>query len=113
MSFELSYEMFKQAANYAGVEADGSIYWNYSGRGMYGRTCVGIIGSQSMATRFFIALTELWLEAGLDPADLFELADGTATDSMAWDTIFYWPHLALTDMPEDFDPENEAEEDCD
>lgn len=110
MSFELSYQMFKQATGYAGVEVEGSIKWGYSGRGMYGRTCVGIVGSQSTVNRFFIALTELWLEADLDPADLFDLADGTYTDSMAWDTIFYWPSLAITGMP---DSEIEAEEDCD
>lgn len=57
----------------------GKIYKNYSGRGMYGRTCYGIVTSSDPAE--VIASAE---EQGL--------TDGRA-DSLGLDVIVYWPHF--------------------
>lgn len=73
---------------------------DYSGRGMYGRTCVGVVGSSvSVALRFMFALAEQISEDGDDAweqrENVMELAEDLRTDSMAYDTIYYFPGLVI------------------
>lgn len=62
---------------------------NYSGRGMYGKTCVGIVGNTGDLIEFVIAV------ADADNDLAYELAE-VSTDSMASDKIFYWRKLDTT-----------------
>lgn len=66
---------------------------NYSGRGMYGRTCVGIVvGCTQLAFKFFAALA---MEDVAGPDVAFQLAEQAQTDSMGRDMIVYFPRLTL------------------
>jgi len=56
-------------------DAGGELYRGYSGRGMYGDTCIGITGN---ATK----IIETAGEHGIK---------GAITDSMGLDDIVYWP----------------------
>lgn len=77
--------------NYYSVE----FYNGYSGRGMYGKKCVGITG-QTEGCRFVIA--EVIKEAhNTKDADFEELVDtilNFSQDSMGRDVILYWSDIA-------------------
>lgn len=63
-----------------------SLYWTYSGRGMYSKVCFGIVGSLPDYSQF---LVQLALQGDGDLA--LELADRVVTDNLGRDTIFYFP----------------------
>lgn len=64
------------------AEADGTVYRDYSGRFMFGTTCVGIEGDN------LAAILEAAGARGLRCARHDQLGKG-------W--IVYWPHLRLPD----------------
>lgn len=75
---------------------------DYSGRGMYGRQCIGISGSRSECMAVIKAcIVELHNEAQDDVNDdtdydfemAIELVFNYNTDSMGYDTIVYWPGM--------------------
>lgn len=67
---------------------------DYSGRGMYGQTCVGIDSTDPAApTAFLYLLAE---ELGRDFLDLLADLGGGATDGMGLGVITYWPALRVT-----------------
>lgn len=74
----------------------GSPRGDYSGRGMYGATCVGIVMNPSDL---------LTLGANISALDDQELRvwlmNRYSTDSMGYDTIVYWPGVTCDDSPED------------
>jgi len=60
---------------------------SYSGRGMYGETCLGIVTDN-------VAKTLLTLASCLPDGMLADLAEETVcTDSMGRNAIVYWPNL--------------------
>jgi hypothetical protein len=74
---------------------------DYSGRGMYGKTCVGIVTDAPIA---YLAMGLGVILADMAEADdlftvddaLFEWYDlQTATDSMGLSTILYFPNLSV------------------
>lgn len=74
----------------------------YSGRGMYGDTCLGYHGSQPMLFVFDLAR----LLAGDDDADeirreISERLSRFSTDSMGRGTIFYWPSVRVEGAEEE------------
>ena len=83
---------------------------DYSGRGMYGHTCFGIVGSARDLARFLIELSDII--DGLNSYEGDEHGQFVDTDmepwydvhqdSMGWDTIYYWPSIRVVD-PEDTD----------
>ena len=96
------------ALDNADVDSD-QVRWDYSGRGMYGRTCFGFVGSIRQLTAFAYCLgyASGELHGSDDPrnwdeADELEtvytdlLADVT-TDNMGYDTIFYFPSVEVVD----------------
>lgn len=84
-------EAVVMAADMAGIDIDEDLRRDYSGRGMYGDECVGIVcGDREYGT----FLTEL---ADDDPELARELADSVKTDSMATRTIYYWPQYRLAE----------------
>jgi len=77
--------------------------WDYSGRGMYGRTCFGFTGNVRTLAAFF---TQLGFAAGQKVAEdgsrcdeletlIDVLAGELTTDSMGLDTIFYFPRVEV------------------
>jgi hypothetical protein len=92
---EIDRQIFCDVAeeNYMDVRED------YSGRGMYGKGCVGVIGSLSQFALFLLALDEAIREQlgevhnATDAA--CQLADNLCTDNMGYEIIFYWPSLSL------------------
>lgn len=71
------------------VDGDLKVYPSYSGRGMFGDTCFGLVGSRNDVIRFFIQLSKKDEELADD------LLDRMATDNMGYDTIFYFPRFQL------------------
>lgn len=67
-------EILKEIAN----EVDGTIYEEYSGRGMYGKTCIGIVCNNA------IDCIESAAAKGIT---------GAKTDNMGKSMIVYWPHI--------------------
>lgn len=68
------------------------IYEKYSGKGMFGRHCIGIIvkkGSSYMDC--LIKLTSYLQEQGYDDVD-FKL-EGIRVDDLGLDTIIYFPNI--------------------
>ncbi len=62
---------------------------SYSGRGMYGDTCVGVVlGDYANAWTLALAIADV----NNGDADLFGLPE-PRTDSMGLGTILYWPGL--------------------
>jgi hypothetical protein len=85
---------------------------NYSGRGMYGRECVGITGSQSDC-RVIIAEVIKQAHARADAAalvfdDVVDAVLDYGQDSMGFDVIIYWPHI---NPVEESDSENDGQPD--
>ena len=70
-----------------------SVRTDYSGRGMYGAECIGIVGSHAVAALFIVALADA---TDYDHVELLaELVqrNGWQTDSMGLDTIHYFPGI--------------------
>jgi hypothetical protein len=84
---------------------------SYSGRGMYGRECVGVVtsgasfrlGAEVAKSAAYLADDEEEAQAVL--CDLAELS--VATDAMGFDTIVYFPGV---DWPEGLSREDEEDE---
>jgi len=66
---------------------------DYSGRFMFGETCFGFIGGVGMFAEFISGLKAQESDEALGLAD--DLAKRVKTDSMARDTIFYFPGVKL------------------
>lgn len=89
---QISKDAILEAAWEADIDPEDDIRWDYSGRWMYGAKCFGIIGNTAAYARFLLKLAE-----GGNPDAAWELADVVRTDSMAYDTIFYFPNVDVVD----------------
>lgn len=69
-----------------------TIYEGYSGRGMFGKTCLGVIVSHgSSFMDFFMQLTQYLDKQDIDDVDC-EL-EGASYDELGLDTIVYFPSI--------------------
>lgn len=84
------YERVVDEASYAGLE---DVREDYSGRGMYGAGCFGIV-AEDVAEVVPILRKALGAEAAMD------LLEGTVTDSMGRDIIVYFPSVTV-EVPDD------------
>lgn len=75
-----------------------AIYPEYSGRGMYGRTCVGIVLDRYTDTNQALLGVALADTFGTD--DAWDIARAMRTDSMGLGTIVYFPGWELEDAEE-------------
>jgi hypothetical protein len=101
MAIQISRDLFEQAMYDADLDVGEALREKYNGRGMYGRTAVGIIGSLADYGKFLVAMTAL---GGEEHAAV--LAANVSTDTMGVrSSIFYWGTLTLTDDP--WEPEGE------
>lgn len=84
-------DLIRTAVDLAGLYDDSdTIRTDYSGRGMYGDRCFGIVvADQREAARVLVNL------ATLDGDLAVELADRWTTDSMGMTTIVYFPGVAI------------------
>jgi len=77
MGYEISTEEALDIL-YGLAEHPGDVREDYTGRGMYGRTCVAIVSHNPNA------VIEKAAQAGLT---------GASTDSMGMRTVVYWSHI--------------------
>lgn len=94
----LTKDVIEAAGEMAGLyEDEGTLRFDYSGRGMYGNTAFGIVGTEGDLIRFIFYL-QLSVESD-DEAEIHEmvldLANSVRTDGMGLDTIFYFPHVEV------------------
>lgn len=96
--FTIPYDAAVEAAYVAGLDPDDAIRPDYSGRGMFGDTCFGLVYDEPReAYRFLIALArELDLDTVEDMLDT-----GVRQGSMGLGTIAYFPRVVLEGAPED------------
>ena len=64
---------------------------DYSGRGMYGATCFGIVGNIGDFARFIVSFIANHADDSTDP----DWLGNVLTDGMGLDTIFYWPGVQV------------------
>lgn len=79
---------------------------SYSGRGMYGKKCLGVVVSSENRheiTEAIIDATVTFAEAG-EYGEIDELKRALrreSQDNMAYDTIVYWPGVEFTENESD------------
>lgn len=81
-----------ELAEHAGVN---DLYFNYSGRFMYGKECFGLVGGAGDLVRFATSVAgAAWTgdEEALELNDYLRESD-PSTDSMGKQTIYYWEGL--------------------
>ncbi len=92
-----------------------TFYNGYSGRSMYGRSCVGVTGTRQDCIAVIAELIKDSMNeiaAGEETYVLDRYNDevdtllGFQTDSMGYDTIIYWPKLEEIQSPELDEPDN-------
>lgn len=74
---------------------------DYSGRGMFGEECFGIVGDAKTLAMFFIELTSYLLEDGDDAQLAYELSTNLKTDNIGNDCIYYFPNRQWNDKETD------------
>jgi hypothetical protein len=74
-----------------------ALYEGYSGRGMYGKECFGIVGTPGDAMAFLVALAKV---DALD-VDVIYMAKYTSMDNLGLKTISYWPGYTIDDENDD------------
>lgn len=67
----------------------------YSGRGMYGTYCLGIICDNT--ERAVLDIYRAGIDAGLDPDYLYDILVHACTDSMGTSSILYFPRYTWVD----------------
>ena len=99
MAVEISKSDVLSALEWADMEEEDGPRWGYSGRGMYGRTCFGFVGTMEDYSRFLLGLVDVFYDQTEDIAVATELAghfaERVATDSMGYSTIFYFPGIQI------------------
>lgn len=97
MTTAIPRDALEQLAINADLDLEDELRLDYSGRGMYGSTCIGIVGSVTTLTHFIRTLSEQVLvgeENGLVP--FLEEVHNVRQDSMGRDQIFYWPYITVS-----------------
>ena len=86
----------KAIRNFVAVNEGYELYENYSGRGMFGRICLGVVVKMGYSYMdFLVKLTQYLDENNVDDADL--MLEGAAVDDLGMDTIVYFPRMEGTD----------------
>jgi hypothetical protein len=82
-------DMLEDVADYAGLDPDEAIRTNYSGRGMYGRQCLGLVYDSLSELLGFVAY---FANENMDHLDWIS---GVRQDSMGRSMIAYWPNVGV------------------
>ena len=109
---KLSKREQKLLQDFADNQDDVRLRLNYSGRGMFGRECIGFISSESpfsLGIQLATFLTEK------DEHDLLHPFESVKHDSMCQSTIIYFHRIEQADVDEyeDEDDEDEDEDEDD
>jgi hypothetical protein len=88
----------EQEAIKYGANEIGATIRSYSGRYMYGESCLGIVVSNVTDLATFVLMVN---EDDPDLAD--HLARNACMDSMGYDYILYWQRIAWTEAADDDD----------
>lgn len=91
MSITLTFQAILDALSMAGIDED-DFRDDYSGRGMYGKTCFGIVGTASDFALFCAAVGWCAREALMNDWDW---VGNVRSDSMGRSTIWYWPGVQV------------------
>ena len=79
-------------------DEDVDVRTDYSGRYMYGKSCIGVVGNAGDLLRFaLIIVPQLADDDGEVPFSYDEEWFRISQDSMAMDLIFYWPSIQAVD----------------
>ena len=108
---EAETEAIYDAVDRAGMDWGENVRRNdYSGRGMFGDECFGIV-TTTHVFGFFVELPGALERAGADPEVARDLANNLRFDGMGRATIYYFPNyvLGVYNPSEDYHPLNEAE----
>lgn len=81
------------------LAVDGEPYPDYSGRGMYGAECAGVVLDDDRMVDLGIEVAERFE----DNHEMLAALRRTSTDSMGRQTIVYWKSVQCTDAPEGWD----------
>ena len=79
-------DLLSYCAESAGLE----VRTDHSGRGMYGKTCVGVTGTVRGLLEMIVSITD-------DDRELAEHLTEVSTDSMGLSTIYYWTKITVKD----------------
>ena len=105
MSKELFQEIKETADNH------GWSVRSYSGRAMYGKTCVGITCNSSTAKVVIAILQDLYhTENNSLMEEAFSLLSNPREDSMGYGRIVYWPDMKWEDSFEESSNDEEEED---
>jgi hypothetical protein len=89
----IAYNIIENACHDAGLDPDETIRVDYSGRAMYGATCLGIVHRDvGELLAFAVALDHGGME--------LDWLTGARQDSMGLSIITYWPGVSLDDVPD-------------
>lgn len=95
-------DQLAEIENWMDLDVEEEVRTDYSGRGMYGRTCLGYTGGDPTVFIANVALIML----GTDSDDPWELVQQLAeigepeTDSMGLGRIAYWRSITVETSPE-------------
>ena len=91
---------------------------SYSGRGMFGKKCLGVVCNNP--TNVVLELISFFAEnvSGQsaketceDVVELCEMLRGSSQDSMGHDTIIYWPNIEWKDEWDEFEGSDDDSDD--
>lgn len=103
-------DLFHEAVQDSGYELE-DFRLNYSGRGMYGDTCIGIVSENAVgaAISFSIALFVNAFTRGDHEylSSLRQHLENPSTDSLGRRQIAYWPEMQLEDPEDDNDEDDD------
>jgi hypothetical protein len=97
---KIGFDLLEELAN----EVQGEVDAHYSGRAMFGSTCVGIVvDSERDLVALGVAIAELVEDDELKQL----LVNSTRFDSMGRSLIAYWELISCEDAPDDEDEDED------
>lgn len=102
MRVKLKFEILEQLGDELG---DVDIRPAYSGRGMYGKPCVGVVLGNDTSSLIELGWTiaRLGAEGVLSEDTEQALLRGAQLDTMGHGVIVYWPGIECADAPEEWE----------
>lgn len=88
-------EAIFHAADAAGIDVDEDLRRDYSGRGMFGDRCFGIVGGPGQFASFMAGIAADEAEGNANEGLAERLAENVVTDDMGLSTIYYFPAYLL------------------
>jgi len=97
MGLQIQAKTWENVAANADIDPE-DVRTDYSGRGMFGRTCVGIVGDTNTLVDFVKAVVEDAVAEDFTDdvlTGLYEEISTVQTDSMGTRSVFYWPRITV------------------